>query len=592
MKKLFSRKKADKNKGSSTELKLLSFSKASLLLVASVTALTGGVYAISQSFAASTGIIHIFATSTVNGTTVGGVSWNLYAGHLCGGRNVDAGYDSAVTNDANGFVSYYSCDSSWGNYSIQSATKPGWHAVGNVGNCSAFTGSWVFRYPDGTLGNAQVVPPAGHTNTYYICMAPDLPAPTIIGADKTDKTLTLKWNPVGGAEGYLFTRTGWTANGSTSLNSYTFTGLSCNTTYALSVNAYAYGYAFPVATQSFTTSACPSSGSGGTSGGAAAAPAAPVSPPKTTVGTTSKVVTRPRTSAPAASSSGSADTQPPSTPGNLSATSQGGSVNLSWDASTDNAGVTAYTVERSTDGQIWTSLNDNTTGTNYSDSTVAFNTKYQYRVSSKDAAGNASDYAQTEITTSGFEANAFADKDSTITSEDKSVSVKIPAGALPVDASCKVSTFSDEVKGLSKKYSVLGGPYSFECKDKDGTTIDKFNKPIEFTVTTPSSKSTPQLYAQNGDQWENSKLKYDGKVKGFSFTTDQPKNFAVVSKSGGTNMFLLVFGVIIVLLAIVGIILWLLRRRRMMQEQQMGYPLDYFDQNPGGGPPNYPNANG
>ena len=43
----------------------------------------------------------------------------------------------------------------------------------------------------------------------------------------------------------------------------------------------------------------------------------------------------------------SADTQAPTTPGNLNATAAGGSqINLAWDASTDNTGVAAYRVER------------------------------------------------------------------------------------------------------------------------------------------------------------------------------------------------------------------------------------------------------
>ena len=41
------------------------------------------------------------------------------------------------------------------------------------------------------------------------------------------------------------------------------------------------------------------------------------------------------------------DTQPPSTPGTLTATAVSGTqINLSWTASTDNVGVTGYLVER------------------------------------------------------------------------------------------------------------------------------------------------------------------------------------------------------------------------------------------------------
>ncbi len=44
---------------------------------------------------------------------------------------------------------------------------------------------------------------------------------------------------------------------------------------------------------------------------------------------------------------GSADTQPPTAPTNLTATAAGSAqINLSWAASTDNVGVTGYRVER------------------------------------------------------------------------------------------------------------------------------------------------------------------------------------------------------------------------------------------------------
>jgi len=62
------------------------------------------------------------------------------------------------------------------------------------------------------------------------------------------------------------------------------------------------------------------------------------------------------------------DSQPPSVPGNLTATAGApGSVNLSWSASTDDTGVTGYRVYR--DGTLLTTLTG--TGTTYTDTTVA-----------------------------------------------------------------------------------------------------------------------------------------------------------------------------------------------------------------------------
>jgi hypothetical protein len=85
------------------------------------------------------------------------------------------------------------------------------------------------------------------------------------------------------------------------------------------------------------------------------------------------------------SSPGSADTQPPTVPGNLRATgTSSNSVSLAWDASTDNVGVTGYDVYR--DGVLATSVS----GTAATVTGLAASTTYQFTVRARDAAGNTS----------------------------------------------------------------------------------------------------------------------------------------------------------------------------------------------------------
>ncbi len=80
-----------------------------------------------------------------------------------------------------------------------------------------------------------------------------------------------------------------------------------------------------------------------------------------------------------------ADTQPPTTPtglqGNAVSTTQ---IDLTWNASTDDVGVTGYEVRR--DGTPITTV----TGTAYSDTGLTVNTSYSYTVVARDAAGNES----------------------------------------------------------------------------------------------------------------------------------------------------------------------------------------------------------
>ena len=90
--------------------------------------------------------------------------------------------------------------------------------------------------------------------------------------------------------------------------------------------------------------------------------------------------------------SSTGDTQAPTIPTNLTATAvSAGQVDLSWSASTDDVGVTGYTIRR--DGSVLTTTGSGvcTAGTcTYSDLTVAPSTTYTYTVEAFDASGNPS----------------------------------------------------------------------------------------------------------------------------------------------------------------------------------------------------------
>jgi chitodextrinase len=79
------------------------------------------------------------------------------------------------------------------------------------------------------------------------------------------------------------------------------------------------------------------------------------------------------------------DNVAPSTPTGVTANAVTGRVDLAWQASTDNVGVTGYDIYR--DGAILASVGAVTT---YADTTVAPNRTYTYTVRARDAAGNTS----------------------------------------------------------------------------------------------------------------------------------------------------------------------------------------------------------
>jgi parallel beta-helix repeat protein len=89
------------------------------------------------------------------------------------------------------------------------------------------------------------------------------------------------------------------------------------------------------------------------------------------------------------------DTQPPTTPGTLTATAVNHSrVDLLWGASSDNLGVTGYEIFRN--GSLLQTVG---TVTSYSDTTVSASTTYSYQVRARDAAGNRSSFGNTATVT-------------------------------------------------------------------------------------------------------------------------------------------------------------------------------------------------
>ena len=155
--------------------------------------------------------------------------------------------------------------------------------------------------------------------------------------------MTLSWSASTdnvGVTGYRLFLNG-TQVGTSSSTSYSFTGLTCGTSYTLGVAAYdAAGNVSGTATLSQATSSCP-------------------------------------------------DTQPPSTPAGLAASSvTQTSVTLSWNASTDNVGGDRVPAVPERDARSGTS-----TSTSYSFTGLTCGTSYTLGVAAYDAAGNVSGMA-------------------------------------------------------------------------------------------------------------------------------------------------------------------------------------------------------
>jgi chitodextrinase len=174
---------------------------------------------------------------------------------------------------------------------------------------------------------------------------PDTQAPTAPSgfstSGATQNSISLRWNASSdnvGVAGYTVYK-GATAAGSTASLSYTLTGLTCGTSYALAVDAYdAASNRSAKALLTASTSAC-----------------------------------------------STVDTQAPSAPSGLRTTSTAqNAITLAWNASTDNVGVAGYGVYKNG------TSSGSTASTSFTFSGLACGTSYTLAVDAYDAAGNRS----------------------------------------------------------------------------------------------------------------------------------------------------------------------------------------------------------
>ncbi|MDH3314148.1 MAG: fibronectin type III domain-containing protein [Gammaproteobacteria bacterium] len=172
----------------------------------------------------------------------------------------------------------------------------------------------------------------------------------------------------------------------------------------------------------------------------------------------------------AATGGGSPDTTPPTTPTLNAPAAASTAIDLSWQASSDNVGVTGYEVERcqgpgcSTFAQVATP-----TGTSFTDTGLAPATSYSYRVRAADAVANLSAYSNVANTTT-----TSAGNDTTPPTAPTALTAT-PADAFRVNLSWQLS--SDDV-------GVTG--YGVErCQGAGCTTFSQFatTTVTSFTAT-------------------------------------------------------------------------------------------------------------
>ncbi|WP_258046262.1 galactose oxidase-like domain-containing protein [Leifsonia shinshuensis] len=156
-----------------------------------------------------------------------------------------------------------------------------------------------------------------------------------------------------------------------------------------------------------------------------------------------------------------ADTTPPSAPGSLVATAGAGGIAISWSASSDDVGVTGYTIIRN--GSPLTT----TTGTAYTDAAVVGGTSYTYTVTARDAAGNVS-AASNSATATAVSGPRTITVDKLVTKHQGTAASMVAVGGLTTTGTNELllAFVSSDGSSASQIASVTGGGLTWTLRQR------------------------------------------------------------------------------------------------------------------------------
>ncbi len=226
-----------------------------------------------------------------------------------------------------------------------------------------------------------------------------------------------------------------------------------------------------------------------------------------------------------------ADTTKPTTPSAFTATAVSGTnINLGWTASTDNVGVTGYSIERCTGASCTTWAQIATvTSTAYSDTGLTTATTYRYRVRANDAAGNLSSYSTAVVATT----QAFSD------TEPPSIPTNLTAtsaSSTQIDLSWGTSTDNVGVTGYQLERCQGAGCSSFT--QISSLTATSYSDTALSPATTYSYRVRATDAATNRSGYSvaaNTATQYAGPIT-FTYTYDALGRVSHAAGSDGSSI--------------------------------------------------------
>ncbi len=195
------------------------------------------------------------------------------------------------------------------------------------------------------------------------------------------------------------------------------------------------------------------------------------------------------------------DTQAPTTPGAISfSTITLNSFNVSWEASSDNTGVTEYEVYL--DGTLHETVSGTTTSTTISD--LNCNTSYAVKVRAKDAAENISDFNTEATTTTNNVDTPVITNSSTEICEGEDIALSIPEVSGATYSWSGPNSYSATTNSISRTNATttMDGTYSVTTtidgctSDAASTTVTVNAIPDAPVVSTPVEYSVGETASQ------------------------------------------------------------------------------------------------
>lgn len=277
----------------------------------------------------------------------------------------------------------------------------------------------------------------------------------------------------------------------------------------------------------------------------------------------------------------------PGPPSDFTASAKPGEtgVSLTWKAPSAASSVSAYVLERSTDGgQTWVVVTSTIVGTDYVDTETQFGTQYYYRLASIGTAGDRSDYVYTQISTTSFVPNLHPASELTLYSKDRIVTVRLPVGSVGKDAVCSIEANIQlgDYPDIND-YVLAAGPYTVVCKYEDGSLVSDFLKPFTVSVATKELRKKYNVlsyYSRTGQSTTWTEITGITQADGGLTDTFEVKSanvIAVMGKPHHTPAWVKATRILLTLLFIVVVVIvggrllsgFVLRRR--LQQQQDDY---------------------